>query len=107
MGGGATIEGIPTDIYEAEATGTHYLNISNYSWSGTYVIKVYSNTPAAPVLSHESVPSGTDSPLTLTITGPANSQIYYLNSYGETYTPTLYQEPLIINRMPISFHILS
>ncbi|MDD2216387.1 MAG: chitobiase/beta-hexosaminidase C-terminal domain-containing protein, partial [Eubacteriales bacterium] len=75
---GLEIEGLPSDIYEAGTTGTHYLNVR--SWSGdveSYVIKIYSNTPAAPVLSPDFLPENTTMPTEITITSVDSAELYY------------------------------
>jgi hypothetical protein len=75
---GLEIEGLPSDIYEAGTTGTHYLNVQNWSGdAGSFVVKIYSNTPAAPVLSPDSLPENTTTPTEVTITSADSTEIYY------------------------------
>ncbi|MFZ3130067.1 MAG: chitobiase/beta-hexosaminidase C-terminal domain-containing protein, partial [Desulfosporosinus sp.] len=87
----------PDAVYEADTSGTHYLNVQ--SWSGeesSFVIKIYSNTPAAPLITPSSLPEGTTTPATITMTSTDNIPIYYTfaNTDNTKYT---YSDPFALD----------
>jgi hypothetical protein len=76
---GLEVAGLPLAVYEAESSGIYYLNVQGGSnEASSYILKIYSNTPAAPVLSPASFPDGTADPQEITITSEDNADIKYV-----------------------------
>jgi hypothetical protein len=92
-------EGLPEDIYEAQTTNTHYLNITNWSReAGTFVVKIYSDTPDMPTVSPSEVPDDTDEPIEVNMTLTGGGDIYYrLGTYGESHF-VKYTSPFTLDR---------
>ncbi|NLO21434.1 MAG: PKD domain-containing protein, partial [Syntrophomonadaceae bacterium] len=76
-GFGLNIEGLPLATYEAKSSGTYYLNLQSGSLPCSFRIKIYSNTPASPVISPDYLPDGTNTPAPITITADDGADIYY------------------------------
>ncbi|NLV22556.1 MAG: hypothetical protein GXY49_11305, partial [Syntrophomonadaceae bacterium] len=76
---GLEMEGLPIAVFEATSSGTYYLNVRCLAGgANTFIIKIYSNTPAAPVLSPAMLADGTTAPQEITITAEANADIKYV-----------------------------
>ncbi|MDD2302101.1 MAG: chitobiase/beta-hexosaminidase C-terminal domain-containing protein, partial [Eubacteriales bacterium] len=96
------MDGLPLDIYEATSDGVHYLNVKNWTnYAGSYIIKIFSNTPAAPGLSPNFISENTTTPQAITLTANNATSIYYSIVPQELYYDeaqfSTYDEPFLMD----------
>ncbi|HPF19615.1 MAG TPA: hypothetical protein PLY08_08610, partial [Bacillota bacterium] len=96
------MDGLPLDIYEATSDGVHYLNVKNWTnYAGSYIIKIFSNTPAAPGLSPNFISENTTTPQAITLTANNATSIYYSivpqELYYEEAQFSTYDEPFLMD----------
>ncbi|MFA9422012.1 MAG: CARDB domain-containing protein, partial [Sedimentibacter sp.] len=103
MGPLGSLEDVPKDVYSTSTASTYYLNVQNdYGYAGTFIIKIYSNTPSAPILTPATIPDGTDEPFSLEITSTDGGAIYYANFFVDDVIH-IYSDPIIIDRDSMIF----